>query len=206
MSKPAAVLRIRGRAIPFGRPNVDTDLIIPSRYMKAVSREALGEGAFEALRAEPGNLFDDPRYRGAPILIAGANFGCGSSREHAVWALQEIGLRAIVAPSFGEIFEGNALRNGLAAVRLPEPVVSRLLALEPEDELLIDVVAQVVVAPGGGRLPFALDPFRRQCLIEGLDDIAVTAAMAPLIDAYEQRARNERPFLFPAALTKEDET
>ena len=186
----------RGRILPLDRANIDTDLIIPSRYMKAIKREALGAGAFEALRAEPGNVFDDPRRRGAAILIAGANFGCGSSREHAVWALQQIGLEAVIAPSFGEIFEANALRNGLLAIRLPEPAVNHLLGLAPEDEVLVDIEEQVVLAPGGDRWTFALDPFRRQCLIDGLDDLAFSAAMEPQILAYERRARAERPWLY----------
>jgi 3-isopropylmalate/(R)-2-methylmalate dehydratase small subunit len=189
--------------LPLDRDNVDTDLIIPSRYMKAVDRKALGEGAFEALRAEPGNLFDDPRRRGANILVTGANFGCGSSREHAVWALQEIGFEAVIATSFGEIFEGSALRNGLLAVRLPDTAVRTLLATTPDDEIIIDIEKQIVLSPGGKRWTFALDPFRRECLIRGLDDLAVTAAMEPQILEHEKRALAERPWLFPPVLAKE---
>jgi 3-isopropylmalate/(R)-2-methylmalate dehydratase small subunit len=199
----ARILQRRGRILPLDRANIDTDLIIPSRFMKAVGRAALGEGAFEALRAEPGNVFDDPRRRGASILVTGANFGCGSSREHAVWALQQIGLEAVIAPSFGEIFEANALRNGLLAIRLPEDAIGHLLGMAPEDEVLVDIEAQLVIAPGGGSWHFALDPFRRQCLIEGLDDLAVTAAMEPQILDFERRARAESPWLFPPELAKE---
>ena len=201
-----ASLRISGPAVPLGRANIDTDLIIPARYMKRVSREGLGEGAFDALRGDPGNPFDDPRYRGAPILIAGANFGCGSSREHAVWALRQIGIEAVIAPSFGEIFEGNALRNGLLPVRLPEGAVRGLLALEPDEALTIDVEAQLVITPAGDRLAFSLDPFRKRCLIEGLDDIDLTAQLEPEIRAYEARARQERPWLVPQALEQESRT
>ena len=121
-------LRITGPVIPFGRANVDTDLIIPASYMKTLTREGLGDGAFAALRGTPGNVFDDPCYRGAPILVAGANFGCGSSREHAVWALLQIGVEAVIAPSFGEIFETNALRNGLVPVTVAERVELGLFA------------------------------------------------------------------------------
>jgi 3-isopropylmalate/(R)-2-methylmalate dehydratase small subunit len=198
-----ASLTIRGAAIPLARSNVDTDLIIPSRYMKAASREALGAGAFEALRSDPANPFDDPRYRGAPILVAGANFGCGSSREHAVWALQQLGLEAVIAPSFGEIFEANALRNGLVAVRLPPEQVETLLRLGPDERVTVDVEKEVVVTTAGATLPFTLDPFRKRCLVEGLDDIAVTAAMEPAIAAYEARAAGERPWLFPDSRAEE---
>ncbi len=196
-------LTIHGAAIPLARSNVDTDLIIPSRYMKAVSRDALGPGAFEALRGDPANPFDDPRYRGAPILVAGANFGCGSSREHAVWALQRIGLEAVIAPSFGEIFEANALRNGLVAVRLPSQQVEALLRLGPDDRLTVHVEQEVVVTPAGEILPFSLDPFRKRCLVEGLDDIAVTAAMEPRIAAYEARAAAEQPWRVPGTTAEE---
>ena len=201
----AGLRQRRGRILPLDRANIDTDLIIPSRFMKAVDRERLGAGAFEALRAEPGNVFADPRRRGASILVSGGNFGCGSSREHAVWALQQIGLDVVIAPSFGEIFEANALRNGLLAIRLPEAAVRALLAVPAEDEVLVDIEQQVVRAPGGECWTFVLDPFRRQCLIEGLDDLAVTAAMEPEILAYESRARAERPWLFPPVLNKEQE-
>ncbi len=193
-----ASLTIRGAAIPLARTDVDTDLIIPSRYMKAATREALGPGAFEALRKDPGNLFDDPRYRGAPILVAGANFGCGSSREHAVWALQQIGIEAVIAPSFGEIFETNALRNGVVAVRLPARQVETLLRLAPGDIVTIDVARETVRTPGGEAWPFALDPFRKRCLVDGLDDIDMTTRMDPDIAAFEARRFGARPWLNPA--------
>ena len=134
---------------------------------------------------------------GAPILVAGANFGCGSSREHAVWALQQIGLKAIVAPSFGEIFENNALRNGLIPVRLAAEVVEALLALAPEDWLEIDVAAQVVLTPAGTRLAFPIDPFRKRCLAEGLDEIDVTRDSESAIFSFERKALEERPWLRP---------
>lgn len=189
----AAGLRITGPVIPFGRANVDTDLIIPARYMKTLTRDGLGEGAFAALRGTPGNVFDDPWYRGAPILVAGANFGCGSSREHAVWALQQIGIEAVIAPSFGEIFEANALRNGLIAVRLPEDKVETLLELHPQQHLTVDVVAERVIGPDG-EIEFRLDPFRKHCLVSGLDEIAVTEAYEADIAAHEEKARRERPW------------
>ena len=189
---------ISGAALPLARANVDTDLIIPARFMKTVTRKGLGEGAFEALRSEPGNPFDDPRYRGAPILVVGANFGCGSSREHAVWALQQIGVKAVIAPSFGEIFENNALRNGLVAVRLSDAAVERLLALGPGEQVTVDILDQVVIAPGGQRFPFPLDPFRKQCLVHGIDEIDATMELEPEIAAFEEQARRRRPWLVPA--------
>ena len=189
----AARLRITGPVIPFGRANVDTDLIIPALYMKTLTREGLGKGAFAALRGAPGNVFDDPWYRGAPILLAGANFGCGSSREHAVWALQQIGVEAVIAPSFGEIFEANALRNGLIAVRLPEDRVEALLELPPHQHLTIDVVGERVIGPDG-EIEFRLDPFRKHCLVNGLDEMAVTESYEIEIAAHEEKARRERPW------------
>jgi 3-isopropylmalate/(R)-2-methylmalate dehydratase small subunit len=189
----AVRLRIVGPVIPFGRANVDTDLIIPARYMRTAGRDGLGAGAFEALRDTPGNVFDDPCYRGAPILVAGANFGCGSSREHAVWALQQIGVEAVVAPSFGEIFEANALRNGLVPVRLPEEAVEALLELGPQQHVTIDLVGERVLAPHG-EVEFHLDPFRKHCLINGLDEIAVTEGFEAEIAAYEEKAARERPW------------
>jgi 3-isopropylmalate/(R)-2-methylmalate dehydratase small subunit len=186
-------LRITGPIIPFGRANVDTDLIIPARYMKTMTREGLGEGAFSALRGTPGNVFDHPWYRGAPILVAGANFGCGSSREHAVWALQQIGIEAVIAPSFGEIFETNALRNGLVALRVTEEQVEALLEIDPTRHVTIDVIAERVIAPDG-EFPFRLDPFRKHCLVSGLDEIAITEGLDSEIAAYEEKARRERPW------------
>jgi 3-isopropylmalate/(R)-2-methylmalate dehydratase small subunit len=197
--------RIRGIAIPFGRANVDTDLIIPSQYMKTVGREGLGKGAFAPLRGEPGNMFAEPRHADAPILIAGANFGCGSSREHAVWALIDMGLKAVIAPSFGEIFENNALRNGLLAARVAEPEVGTLMAEARDGEVEIDVEAGIVTSPGGARFRFALDPFRRRCLIEGLDELALTESHAPAIAAFEERQASERPWLAALAAGREEE-
>ncbi len=182
----AAPLRITGPVIPFGRANVDTDLIIPARYMKSLTREGLGEGAFASLRGSAGNVFDDPWYRDAPILVAGSNFGCGSSREHAVWALQQIGIRAVIAPSFGEIFEANALRNGLVAIRLPPERVEELLDLRPHQHLTVDVVAERIIG-AEGEYEFRLDPFRKHCMVNGLDEIAVTETYGVEIAAYEAK-------------------
>ena len=125
---------VEGRAIPYGAKNVDTDVIIPAHWLKTITREGLGRGAFETVRTQPGNVFDDPDFAGAPILIAGDNFGCGSSREHAAWALLDMGVRAVVAPSFSDIFASNAFKNGVLAVELPQEQVDRLLEIARRDE------------------------------------------------------------------------
>src|SRR5690606_24007432 len=127
----------------LGLKNVDTDVIIPAHYLKTITRAGLGKGAFETIRATPGNLFDDPRYAGAPILIAGDNFGCGSSREHAAWALDDMGIRVVVAPSFSDIFSGNAFKNGILAVVLPQDAVDRLLEIAADAPITIDLENQV---------------------------------------------------------------
>ena len=187
--------RVEGRAIPFGRSNVDTDVIIPARWLKTITRDGLGSGAFETVRAEPGNVFDDPEFAGAPILIAGDNFGCGSSREHAAWALLDMGVRAVIAPSFSDIFAGNAFKNGILAVSLPQEQVDRLLAVAATDPVAIDLEAQVVTTPFQHRFGFEIDPFRKQCLLGGLDEVGLTMAQDAAISAYETRHARELPWL-----------
>ena len=193
--------RLTGVAIPFGQANVDTDVIIPARWLKSLTRAGLGVGAFEALRADPDNIFDQPRYRGAPILIAGANFGCGSSREHAPWALADMGVRAVIAPSFADIFAGNAFKNGLLLVELPQEQVDRLMAVAPEVEITVDLETQTVTTPFQDRLAFPMDPFRRECLLAGRDEIALTELEGGAIAAYEARLMAERPWVVPARPT-----
>lgn len=184
-----------GRAYPFGRSNVDTDVIIPAEYLKTISREGLGEGAFETVRAEPGNIFDDPRYAGAPILIAGDNFGCGSSREHAAWALGDMGVRAVIAPSFSDIFASNAFKNGILAVELPQEAVDRLMEVAADQPITVDLENQVVTTPFQDRFAFAIDSFRKQCLLAGLDEIGLTLESDAAIAAYETAAAAARPWL-----------
>lgn len=188
------VSTVEGRAIPFGRKNVDTDVIIPAHWLKTITREGLGKGAFESVRAEPGNVFDDPAYAGAPILVAGDNFGCGSSREHAAWALLDMGIRAVIAPSFSDIFSGNAFKNGILTVVLPQAEVDRLLEVAQEHPLTIDLESQVVTTPFQDRFTFEIDPFRKQCLMEGLDEVGLTLARDAAIGAYEARQANEMPW------------
>jgi len=190
-----AVSAIEGRAIPFGLKNVDTDLIIPASWLKTISREGLGVGAFEAVRAEPSNVFDDPRYAGAPILIAGDNFGCGSSREHAAWALADMGVRAVIAPSFSDIFSGNAFKNGILTVALPQEAVDRLLLVAQTDPVSIDLETQTVTTPFQDRFTFPIDPFRKDCLLRGLDEIGLTLARDGAIATYEDRLSAAQPWL-----------
>src|SRR3546814_10329767 len=128
-----AVSTVEGRAYPFGMKNVDTDMIIAAKWLKTISRSGLGKGAFEALRQDPENVFDNPAYAGAPIIIAGDNFGCGSSREHAAWALADMGVKAVIAPSFSDIFSGNAFKNGILTVALPQEAVDRMLEVRSEE-------------------------------------------------------------------------
>jgi len=190
---------LTGVAVPFGAENVDTDAIIPSRFLKTVSRSGLADGAFAALREIPGNVFDDPRNRGAPILIAGANFGCGSSREHAPWALAEMGFRVVIAPSFADIFAGNAYKNGMLLVTLPQAEIDRLMAVAATEPLTIDLENQVVTTPYQDRFAFVVDPFLKHCLISGLDEIGLTEALLPELAAYEARLAVDKPWVGGAA-------
>ena len=189
------VSTIEGRAIPFGAKNVDTDVIIPAHWLKTITREGLGRGAFETVRAQPGNVFDDPDFAGAPILIAGDNFGCGSSREHAAWALLDLGIRAVIAPSFSDIFAGNAFKNGILTVALPQEQVDRLLEVACTDPVAIDLDSQTVTTPFQNRFAFEIDAFRKQCLMEGLDEIGLTLARDDAIADYETRQARDMPWL-----------
>ena len=182
-----SVSTIHGKAYPFGLKNIDTDVIIPAAWLKTISRIGLGKGAFETIRAEPGNLFDDPDYAGAPILIAGDNFGCGSSREHAAWALLDMGITAVIAPSFSDIFSSNAFKNGILTIELPQAAIDRLLDVAKTDPIDIDLESQTVTTRFQDRFTFEIDPFRKQCLAEGLDEVGLTLAMADKITTYETR-------------------
>lgn len=186
---------VDGRAIPLGLKNVDTDVIIPARWLKTITRDGLGKGAFETIRAEPGNLFDQPEYAGAPILIAGDNFGCGSSREHAAWALLDLGIRAVIAPSFSDIFSGNAVKNGILPVVLPQEQIDRLLEVAKTDPVMIDLEAQTVSTPFQDRFRFEIDPFRKHCLLEGLDEVGLTLARDSEITRFETVAHDKTPWL-----------
>lgn len=191
--------KVEGRAIPLGLKNVDTDIIIPAHWLKTTTREGMGKGAFESLRADPGNLFDRPEYRGAPILIAGDNFGCGSSREHAAWALGDLGIRVVIAPSYSDIFSGNAVKNGILPVVLPQAAIDRLMDVAETDPIHVDLDTQTVTTPFQDRFTFEIDPFRKMCLLEGLDEISLTEKSGAAIDAYEKKLDAERPWMRPAA-------
>jgi 3-isopropylmalate/(R)-2-methylmalate dehydratase small subunit len=194
------VTTIEGRAYPFGRKNVDTDVIIPAKWLKTVTRAGLAKGAFETVRAETGNVFDDPAFAGAPVLIAGDNFGCGSSREHAAWALDDMGIKAVIAPSFSDIFSGNAFKNGILTVVLPQAAIDRLMAVGAQsDPIHIDLDAQTVTTQFQDRFTFEIDPFRKQCLLNGTDEIGLTLASADKIAAYEGRIATARPWSQPFA-------
>ena len=178
--------QVTGKAIPLGRDNIDTDLIIPAEHLKAITRSGLGRFAFEVLRADPANVID--ANVGAPILIAGANFGCGSSREHAAWAIADLGIRAVIAPSFSDIFSGNAYKNGIATVVLDAAAVEELLFRADAGEPVTVDLETMTVTAGNLLFPFAMDPFRRECLLNGHDEIALTLVSEAAIAAYERRA------------------
>jgi 3-isopropylmalate/(R)-2-methylmalate dehydratase small subunit len=184
-----------GRAVPLRRSNVDTDQIIPAEYLKRVTRTGFADGLFAAWRSDPDFVLNDARYDGASVLLAGADFGTGSSREHAVWALQDYGFRAVIAPRFGDIFRGNALKGGLLPVVLPADTVSRLwdaVEADPSTEVTVDLEQREVRA-GDIRAGFDLDDYTRWRLMEGLDDIGLTLTSADQITEFEQR----RPAFLP---------
>ncbi|HUK71218.1 MAG TPA: 3-isopropylmalate dehydratase small subunit [Streptosporangiaceae bacterium] len=179
-----------GRALPLRRGNVDTDQIIPAEYLKRVSRTGFGEGLFAAWREDPAFVLNDTAYAGATIVLAGSDFGIGSSREHAVWALQDYGFRAVVAPRFGDIFAGNATKAGLLPVQVSEEVVQALhdaVEADPGTEIVIDLRAREVRAAADIRAAFEIDDYTRWRLMEGLDDIGLTLRHADEITEFERR-------------------
>jgi 3-isopropylmalate/(R)-2-methylmalate dehydratase small subunit len=186
-----------GRAVPLRRSNVDTDQIIPAEYLKRVSRAGFGEGLFAAWREDPSFVLNQPRYAGATILVAGPDFGTGSSREHAVWALTDYGFRVVIAPRFGDIFRTNATKAGLLPVVLPEGTVNALqdaVEADPGTEITVDLGDRVVRAGAAGiTAPFDIDDYTRWRLMEGLDDIGLTLRHVDLITAFEQSRRTWLP-------------
>ena len=191
------ISRVIGKAYPLGLKNVDTDIIIPAVWLKTISRSGLGKGAFQSLREVSGNVFDDPAFAGAPILIAGDNFGCGSSREHAAWAMADLGISAVIAPSFSDIFSGNAFKNGLLAILLPQDAIDRLMEVAQTDEIHIDLETQTVTTPFQDRFAFEIDPFRKHCLMNGVDEIGLTLKSSDAISAYETKLSASQPWLTP---------
>ena len=204
----------QGLVAPLDRENVDTDAIIPKQFLKSIKRTGFGPHLFDEWRyldhGEPGMdcarrppnpefILNQPRYQGASILLARENFGCGSSREHAVWALDEYGIRCVIAPSFADIFFTNSFKSGLLPLRLPVETVDRLfkaIMAQPGYRLTVDLLAQTVLTPQGAVLGFQIDPFRKECLLNGWDDIELTLRHADEIRAYEARRRQQAPWLF----------
>lgn len=183
------VRRVVGRGLPLARSDVDTDQIIASEHLKRVDRSGYGDALFAAWRRDPAFVLNDARYRGATILVAGPNFGCGSSREHAVWAIRDAGFEAVIAPSFADIFRANCVRNGLVPATVAAPFADRLagsLQGDPALEIAVDVEAREVSAYGL-RVPFELADHARRQLLLGLDDIGLALAHADAIAAYESR-------------------
>ena len=202
----------QGKVIPLDRPNVDTDAIIPKQYLKSVKRSGFGVNLFDdwryldagepdmdhsTRRINPDFVLNNPDYAGGSILIARENFGCGSSREHAVWALTDYGIRAVIAPSFADIFFNNSFKNGLLPIALNADVVDAIFKeVTAGYELNIDLENQQVTTPNGTVYPFEIDEFRKYCMLNGLDDIGLTLQHADAIKAYEKRRKQEAPWLF----------
>jgi 3-isopropylmalate/(R)-2-methylmalate dehydratase small subunit len=191
--------------VPLDRRNVDTDAIIPARYLKTIKRTGLGEGLFFAWRydmdgkEQPDFPLNRPEYRGGEVLVAGENFGCGSSREHAVWALMDFGFRAVIAPSYSDIFHNNCLKNGMLPVTLPAAEVRSMidaLLAAPGGKVRVDLERQTVTGPNGDVHAFGVASFAKTCLLEGLDEIALTLASGEAIDRYERERRKVTPWLF----------
>lgn len=209
-----AFTMFNGLVAPLDRANVDTDAIIPKQFLKSIHRTGFGPNLFDdwryldaggldvdnaTRRINPDFLLNQPRYAGAEILLARENFGCGSSREHAVWALSDAGFRVVLAPSFADIFFNNCFKNGVLPIVLPAAVMDRLFAATlatPGYRLTVDLEAQTITTPSGETIRFEVDAFRRHCLLNGLDDIGLTLQRAERIRAYEARRSQEAPWLF----------
>lgn len=205
-----------GIVAPLDRANVDTDLIIPKQFLKSIKRTGFGPNLFDELRyldeGQPGQdssqrplnkefVLNLPRYKGAQVLLARRNFGCGSSREHAPWALTDFGFRTVIAPSFADIFFNNSFKNGLLPIVLSEEIVDQLfneVAATEGYKLTVDLANQQIMKPNGDTIPFEVDEFRKHCLINGLDDIGLTLQDADAIKIYESKRRQEAPWLFDA--------
>lgn len=195
---------LRGVAAPLPIVNVDTDMIIPKQFLKTIKRTGLGKALFYELRTtadgseNPDFVLNQPAYQKACILVAGANFGCGSSREHAPWALKDYGFRAIIAPSFADIFFNNCFKNGILPIKLPQDLIEKLMddASRGANAIVsIDLEKQTITGPDGGTITFDVDPFRKQCLLNGWDDIGLTLRQESKIAAYEAVQRTNTPWI-----------
>lgn len=205
---------LKGIAAPMDRANVDTDMIIPKQFLKSIKRSGFGPNLFDELRyldegqpdadnsgrpLNPDFVLNQPRYAGASVLLARENFGCGSSREHAPWALEDYGFRVIIAPSYADIFFNNSFKNGLLPIILDEQTVDRLFKEVDANEgyeLTVDLEQQTIVTPSGEEIAFEVDPFRKHCLLNGLDDIGLTLQDADAIKDYEANRKETAPWLF----------
>jgi 3-isopropylmalate/(R)-2-methylmalate dehydratase small subunit len=200
-----AFTKLTGIAAPLPKANVDTDQIIPARFLKSISRLGFGKNLFANFRFKedgsenPDFVLNQEPYRKAEVLIAFENFGCGSSREHAPWALLDFGIRCVIAPDFADIFHNNCFKNGVLPVRLPREICEKLMEdakMGGNARISVDLERQVVVRPNGEEIPFQIDPFRRHLLLNGLDDIGQTMQHAPAIDGFEARQRAAQPWLY----------
>ncbi|MHA1153814.1 MAG: 3-isopropylmalate dehydratase small subunit [Alphaproteobacteria bacterium] len=196
--------KLTGTAAPLPMINVDTDKIIPKQFLRTIKRSGLAEGLFYEMRFdEAGNpksgfVLDQPAYKNTKILVAGENFGCGSSREHAPWAILDAGIRCVIAPSFGDIFYNNCFKNGILPIQLPKEQVDLLMddAERGANAVVsIDLEKQEITGPDGGTIHFEIDAFRKHCLLNGLDDIGQTLNKAPKIDDYEAKQKHQQPWL-----------
>jgi 3-isopropylmalate/(R)-2-methylmalate dehydratase small subunit len=196
---------LTGVAAPLPMINVDTDKIIPKQYLKTIKRSGLGKALFDEMRyrqdgsENPDFVLNKPAYRQAKILVAGENFGCGSSREHAPWALLDFGIRCVIASSFADIFYNNCFKNGILPIKLPQADVDKLMddAERGANAIIsIDLEKQEIRGPDGGCIKFEIDPFRKRCLLQGLDDVGLTLEKAPAIGAFEEKNRLNQPWLW----------
>jgi 3-isopropylmalate/(R)-2-methylmalate dehydratase small subunit len=195
---------LTGVAAPLPMINVDTDMIIPKQFLKTIKRTGLGRNLFDEMRFTPDGkevgdfVLNKPAYRSARILVAGANFGCGSSREHAPWAILDFGIRCVIAPSFADIFYNNCFKNGILPIALPQEQVDKLLddaARGANAVVTVDLEKQVITGPDGGSIAFEMDPFRKHCLINGLDDIGLTLMREEKITAFEEQRKAATPWM-----------
>ena len=199
---------LTGVAAPMPTPNIDTDRIIPARFLKTIKRSGLGKSVFNDVRYNPDGtekpefVLNQPAYRKAQILVAGDNFGCGSSREHAPWALLDFGIRCVISTSFADIFFNNCFKNGVLPIKLPKEQVDLLMddAKRGANAIItVDLEKQEITGPDGGKIKFDIDPFRKHCLLNGLDDIGLTMQKGAEIDSYESKQKSAQPWLHTAA-------
>ncbi|MEL6279159.1 MAG: 3-isopropylmalate dehydratase small subunit [Pseudomonadota bacterium] len=199
---------LTGVAAPLPQINVDTDMIIPKQFLKTIQRTGLGKNLFDEMRYDetgaekPDFVLNQPAYRNAEILVAGDNFGCGSSREHAPWALLDFGIRCVIAPSFADIFYNNCFKNGILPIALPQEDVDKLMddaKRGANATVTVDLEAQEIRGPDGGVVKFDVDPFKKHCLLNGLDDIGLSMEKVDSIDTFEEKQKTAQPWLYSSA-------